>query len=419
MERPTHLFRSLRYGAKSWPWMAAAVLGLAGVGATTLAGPQFLRIAVDDGIAKGDPQGVVVATAGLLIVAALRGLSSFLQGYGAERASQGLAFELRNALFTHIQRLSFSYYDSAQTGQLLTRVTSDVEQVRTFLGQGLVQLIGSQVMLIGTIVILFITNALLAAVALLPIPFVLWSVTSFTRVIGPRFGQIQQLVGTLNSLLQQNLAGVRVVRAFAQQGAEQRRFAADSSRLLDLGLDINRRFAANFPTVFFLASAGGAAVALVGGWQVIDGSLTAGELIAFTSYLGFLLMPILGFGFLAFGLARAQPSARRVFEVLDAPIDVREVEGAFQLGALRGEIEFDRVTFRYPGDERPVLNDVSFHVQPGQTVAILGATGSGKSTVVSLIPRFYDPSFGAVRIDGRDVRLVRLADLRSQIGIVM
>jgi ATP-binding cassette subfamily B protein len=389
------------------------------VSAANLTTPLLIAYAIDTGIARERLDAILYAVAGLVAAAVLRGLFQFLQGYLAEKASQGVAYDLRDALFERVERLSFSYYDRAETGQLVTRLTSDVEQIRTFAGSGIVQLAGAAVMLVGTTVLLFVLDWQLALVALAVIPAILFVLLRFVRRIGPLFRGVQQTLGRLNTVLQEDLAGVRVIRAFSRENYEANRYRAVNDELLSRNLTTVRVFSNNFPFIFLLANLGTLAIILFGGLQVIGGRLSVGELVAFNTYLGFLLFPILTIGFLAAGISRAGASAERVFEILDAPLEIQDAPDAEELPPLRCRVEFDDVRFRYPGSEREVLKGVSFAVEPGQTVAILGTTGSGKSTLVNLVPRFYDVTGGAVKLDGHDVRGVTLSSLRSQIGIVL
>jgi ATP-binding cassette subfamily B multidrug efflux pump len=398
---------------------SGAFVALLVASAASLATPQLIRIAIDDGIAPRSLSVILLAVGGLAAAALLRGLFQFLQGYLAERASQGVAYDLRNDLFARIERLGFSYYDRVETGQLVTRLTSDVEQIRTFSGSGVVQLAAAAVMLLGTTALLFSLNWRLALVALAIVPVIFVLLLRFVRRIGPLFRGVQQTLGRLNSVLQEDLAGIRVIRTFAREDYESSRYRSVNDELLEKNLTTVRTFSNNFPFVFLLANLGTLAIVLFGGLQVIGGSLTIGELVAFNTYLGFLLFPILTIGFLAAGISRAGASSQRVFEVLDAPLEVQDAPDAVTLPPISCRVGFDSVSFRYPGDEREILHNISFAAEPGQTVAILGTTGSGKSTLVNLIPRFYDVTSGSVKLDGHDVRDVTLASLRSQIGIVM
>ncbi len=387
--------------------------------AASLATPQLIRVAIDEGIVPRSLYVILLAVGGLVGAALMRGLFQFLQGYLAERASQGVAYDLRNDLFAKIERLGFGYYDKVETGQLVTRLTSDVEQIRTFAGSGVVQLAAAAVMLVGTTTLLFSLNWRLALIALAIIPVIVVLLLRFVRRIGPLFRGVQQTLGRLNSILQEDLAGIRVIRTFAREDYERERYRSVNEELLGRNLETVRTFSNNFPFVFLLANLGTLLIILFGGLQVIGGGLTVGELVAFNTYLGFLLFPILTIGFLAAGISRAGASSQRVFEVLDALLEVEDAPNAVPLPPVSCRVEFDDISFRYPGDEREILRNISFTAEPGQTVAILGTTGSGKSTLVNLIPRFYDVTEGSVKLDGHDVRDVTLSSLRGQIGIVL
>ena len=396
-----------------------AFVALLLVTAANLTTPLLIARAIDDGIRPRDLEIVFVMVAGLVGVALARGLFTFLQGYLAERASQGVAFDLRNALFERIGRLSFSYYDRVQTGQLVTRLTNDVEQIRTFTGSGVVQLGNAAVMLVGTTFLLLYLDWQLALVALAIVPPIVFVLVRFVQKIRPLFGEVQQTLGRLNTVLQEDLSGVRVIRAFAREDYEVERYRDVNDELLNKNLETVRTFAGNFPIIFLLSNLGTLGIVLFGGLQVIGGGLSIGELVAFNAYLGFLLQPILTIGFLSASISRAGASSQRVFEVLDAPIEVKDKPDAVELPPIHCRVEFEGVGFRYPGSEREVLREVSFCIEPGQTVAILGTTGSGKSTLVNLVSRFYDVTEGGVKLDGHDVRDVTLSSLRSQVGIVL
>ena len=416
---PGPLRRALGYLRSYKRESIGAALALMVVSGANLVAPLLVGRAIDGGIAPQRADVLVYAVGGLVAVALARGLFTFLQGYLAERASQGVAYDLRDALFGQMERLSFSYYDRVQTGQLVQRLTNDVEQIRSFAGSGVVQLANAVVMLVGAAALLFYLDWRLALVALAVVPAIALLLVRFVGLIRPLFGQVQQTLGRLNTVLQEDLSGVRVIRAFAREDYETARYGAVNDELLDKNLQTVRVFANNFPFVFLLANLGTLAIVWYGGLQVIDGGLSIGELVAFNTLLGFMLFPILTIGFLSASISRAGASAARVFEILDAPLEVKDRPGAYPLPPLRCRVEFDDVSFRYPGSEREVLRGVSFAIEPGSTVAILGTTGSGKSTLVNLLPRFYDVTGGAVRLDGHDVRDVTLSSLRSQIGTVL
>lgn len=299
--------------------------------AATLTAPALIAYAIDEGITTRNVDVILLAVGGLVAAALLRGLFQFLQGYLAEKASQGVAYDLRNDLFAKIERLGFSYYDRTETGQLVTRLTSDVEQIRTFAGNGIVQLAAAAIMLVGTTVLLISLNWRLALVALAIVPVIFVLLLRFVRAIGPLFRGVQQTLGRLNSVLQEDLSGIRVIRTFAREDFESTRYRLTNDELLEKNLTTVRTFSNNFPFIFLLANLGTLAIILFGGLQVIGGSLSIGDLVAFNTYLGFLLFPILTIGFLAAGISRAGASSLRVFEVLDAPLEVEDKPGAVHL----------------------------------------------------------------------------------------
>ena len=365
------------------------------------------------------PSALLTAALSILGFAALRGVFSFLQVYWAERNSQNVAFELRNDLFAKIQHLSFSYHDRHQTGQLMIRATDDVEKVRIFIGQGVVQLVSAFVLIAGTLIILFTTNLRLAFVTLPILPIALVMFVIFAGLSQPLFSRVQARLSALNTTLQENLAGIRVVKAFAREREEQAKFHGQAGALMNQAIGVARLFTFLFPLVFFIANLGQAAILFFGGQQIIGGTLTLGEWQEFSLYLMYLFMPIAMFGMIITQMGQAAASAHRIVEILDAQSDVRDAPDARPLPAVEGRVQFERVTFRYFGGGAPVLKEVSFEALPGQTIALLGATGSGKTTIINLLPRFYDPSEGRITIDGHDLRSVMLESLRAQIGIVL
>ena len=363
----------------------------------------------------------LMITAGLLILlfAVIRGLFAYAQTYMSERVSQSVAFDFRNDLFAKIQRLSFSYHDKNQTGQLMVRATDDVEKVRLFIGQGLLQATQAVVLLTSTLIILFFTNVKLTLVIMPLLPVVLAIFMVFSTSVRPLFTEVQVRLSRLNTILQENLAGIKVIKAFVREPEQQGRFDVAADDLKNQQIKVARIFSFLFPVIFMLVSLGQAAIFYFGGRQIIQGTLTLGEWQKFTMYLMYIFFPLGQLGFIISQMSQASASAKRVFEILDARSDVVDLPNAENLPEIQGTVEFRGVTFRYVGEGEPALKDVGFSVEPGQTVALLGATGSGKSTIINLIPRFYDATAGAVLIDGHDVREVCLDSLRSQIGIVL
>lgn len=355
----------------------------------------------------------------IVLFTIVRGAFSFVQAYMAEATSQGVAFDFRNAIFTKLQRLSFSYYDRNQTGQLMIRATDDVEKVRLFIAQGLVLTVQALLLLTATLIILFLTNWRLTLVVLPILPIALVLFMSFGAISQPLFRGVQKRLSRLNTILQENLAGIRVVKAFTREPYEQRNFDKSADDLFSQQLRVTRIFMFLFPVIFLVAQIGQAAILYFSSAQILDNTLTLGEYQQFTLYLAYVFFPIGQLGFIITLMAQAAASADRIYEILDAKSEVSNKPDAITLPPMQGRVELDNVTFRYFGGGDPVLKDVSFTAEPGQTIALLGATGSGKSTIINLIPRFYDVTEGVVRIDGYDVRDVTLDSLRSQIGIVL
>lgn len=365
------------------------------------------------------PDALLRSAVAILVFAVLRGLFAFLQAYGAERNSQSVAFDLRNDLYAKIQRLSFSYHDRNQTGQLMIRATDDVEKVRLFIGQGLLQLVGAFLLLSGTLVILFTTNSRLALTVLWILPVALVLFLIFGTITQPLFARVQARLSALNTILQENLAGIKVVKAFTREASEQKKFRTAADNLKAQQISIARLFAFLFPLVFLIANLGQATTLYFGGRQIISGTLTLGEWQEFSLYLVYLFFPVAQFGFIITQFGQASASAARIFEILDARSDVTDKPDAYDLPQVQGRVAFEEVVFRYFESGEPVLRRVSFEAEPGQTVALLGATGSGKTTIINLLPRFYDPSEGRITIDGHNLRDVKLESLRRQIGIVL
>ncbi len=363
----------------------------------------------------------LLVNAALFIVAfaVMRGVFSFVQAYMSERVSQGIAFDFRNEIFSKIQRLSFTYHDQNQTGQLMIRATDDVEKVRLFIAQGLVLAAQAFILLGLTLLILLTTNWRLTLVVLPTLPLALILFVIFGAVSQPLFVKVQQKLSNMNTILQESLAGIKVVRAFVREPYEQKRFDHAADDLLAQSLRVSRTFAFLFPVIFLIAQLGQAGILYFGGSQIINGTLQLGEYQKFSLYLIYVFFPLAQLGFIISLMAQAGASSARIFEILDAKSDVTDKPDAVELPAIQGRVEFKGVSFRYFGGTEPVLRDVDLVAEPGQTVALLGATGSGKTTIINLIPRFYDVSEGAVLIDGHDIRDVTMDSLRSQIGIVL
>jgi ATP-binding cassette, subfamily B, multidrug efflux pump len=409
----------------SQKWFAiGAYLSLIVSSASTIVIPLLIRTIIDDGLnpdnpTQSDESLVVTLGVAMIIIAAIGGVFTFLQGYLAERASQWVAFDLRNTLYEKIQTLSFSYHDRAQTGQLMTRATSDVELLRNFIGQGLLLLINSILLLVGITVVLLLLNWQLTLIVIPALLLMAGVFAIFAKRVRPLFREIQERLGIFNTILQENLTGIRVVKAFSREPYERERFTSANVNLRDASLKSSKVLGSVFPMAFAIAEVALVIVVWVGGLLVIDGNLRLGELTAFTTYLALLLIPVAQLGFIIASASQAAASATRIFSIVDTQNDIIDKPGAVTLDDARGQVAFENVSFRYFSSGEDVLSELSFTAEPGETVALLGETGSGKSTVINLIPRFYDPTAGAVTLDDHDLRDIKLESLRKQIGIVL
>jgi ATP-binding cassette, subfamily B, multidrug efflux pump len=365
------------------------------------------------------PQALIGSIVAIFILAVFRGVFAFLQAFWAEKNSQSVAYDLRNDLYAKIQSLSFSYHDKNQTGQLMVRATDDVEKLRLFIGQGLLQLVGAIILLAGTIIILFSTNVSLAwtAMPILPIALVLFLI--FGSAAQPLFTKVQIKLSALNTILQENLAGIKVIQAFTREKQEQKKFRRAADDLMGQAISVAKLFTFLFPMIFLVANLGQAAILYVGGKQIITATLTLGEWQEFSLYLVYLFFPVAQLGFIITQFGQAAASADRIFEILDAKSDIVDKPDAIELPSVKGEVRFENVTFRYFTGGEPVLSQVTFEAKPGERIALLGATGSGKSTIINLLPRFYDPTEGRITVDGHDLRDIKVDSLRKQIGIVL
>lgn len=370
--------------------------------------------------AAASPWQVLLQVAILLLLFSLaRGLFAFTQAFMAEKMGQYAAYDFRNELFVRISRLSFSYHDRQRTGELMVRATDDVEKVRMFISQGLLLAGQALVLMISTLVILFVTNWRLALVVVPILPVVSLVFMVFGANAQRLFMAVQRQLAHLNSILQENVAGLQVVKTYVREGLEQRRFTAAADDYMRASLRVARFMSFMFPFLFLVANLAVVAITYFGGRMLIDSALTLGQWSKFTLYVTYIFIPMGQFGFIMSQAAQASASSGRVFEILETDIEVKNRPGAQPLGQLQGRVQFEDVTFSYFGGGEPILKRVSFTAEPGSVIAILGVTGSGKSTIINLLPRFYDVTQGRIRIDNQDIRDVTLESLRNQIGIVL
>ena len=407
----------MTFAQKQWGWLTLAFICLSASTTFSLVIPKMLGKGIDTVLSSGERGMLLLSAVAVIGASALRGISAYGNSYLSELVSQKTAYDIRNALYDRLQRLSFAYHDKTQTGQLMSRATADVEAIRRFFGRGLLGLIQMIVLFAGTATILVSMSWKLALFSLAFLPPIAVRIVIVSRRLRPIWLKIQQLLGVLGTALEENLSGVRVVKAFSRQKEESQKFASQAKQLYDEEINAARQMAFNNPLMVFLISLPTALILWYGGRQVIAGSLTMGGLTQFILYLGMMAMPIRRLGFTINLFSRTVSAGQRILEILDTESPVQEKSNAIELIGVKGEVSFENVSFRY-NSVAPVLNNISFSVQPGQLVALLGGSGSGKSTIASLIPRFYDVSSGRITIDGVDIRDVTLASLRKNVGIV-
>jgi len=378
--------------------------------------PELLSHAIDRGINRGN-QSAILRWA--LLIAAAGVLSATFTGfrrYLAFREARLLEAELRDHMFAHLQRLHFAFHDEAQTGQLMSRANSDLQQIQNFIV--LIPLtVSNAVTVLAATVILLRINWLLAVLTLGTLPFVNVLAKRFSTRLHPTMVGIQQESAELAAVVEETVSGVRVVKGFGSEPTQQARLRAEADDLYEVSIEATRIRARYWPALELLPNLGLVMVLGYGGHLALDGSLSIGDLVAFNAYVALLIWPLRMLGMIVAGAQRAGASAQRVHEILSTDPIVVDPPGAVALPAGGGEVRFEGVTFGYRGGV-PVLDGFDLVIAPGESVALVGATGSGKSTVAKLIPRFYDVDAGAVRIDGLDVREGRVREVRRAVGLV-
>lgn len=404
---------------RPYRWRVALALGMVFLSTALVAvQPMLIRFTVDEVYQAGRWNLLGYLALSLLMATAARSVLGYLERISMEWIAQRTIYDLRNAIYHQLQSLSFSFYDQAQTGELMSRATADVEMLRRFLSFGILRLTSSALTLAVVLTLLLMMDVRLALVSMASIPLLVLAVWRFATTVRPRYRKIQEQLGVITTVLQETIAGVRVVRAFAQEEREIERFRSENWHYLDLNITTVRLWALYFPLMTFLGGLGSTVVLWYGGSRVIAGELSVGAMVAFQTLLMQLVMPIRMLGWLVNMASQAAAAGQRVYAILDTTSAVRDKLGAVELLRPCGHVRFNHVSFSYDG-KAPVLADVSIDARPGETIALLGATGSGKSTVINLIPRFYDVTAGSVTIDGIDVRDVTLNSLRANIGMVL
>ncbi len=383
----------------------------------TVAIPWLTGEAIDN-VRNDDRDALTMLVLAIVIAGILRVGLTVARRLVAGRVSLGVEVDLRERMYAHLQSLELAFFDRQQTGQLMSRATVDLQSVRFFLGYGLIWIMQSLLSILLAAVAMIIIDPGLALITLIPVPFVVLVANRYGKQSRPALQEVQQKLAELTAEAEENISGVRVVKAFAREQRQYGRFERAVSRVFDQSMIATRQRAFYNPFIGFLPQLGLAALLYVGGRRVVDGGLTLGEFTAFYTYVLMLLGPMRWLG-MSLGMAqRATASGARVFELLDRRPEIVPPQQPQPLPQGNGHVELRDVTLEYEGAPTPALRDVSLDVAPGTTVALVGATGSGKTTLVQLLPRLYDPTSGTVLVDGADVRTLDPVELRSQIAVV-
>jgi ATP-binding cassette, subfamily B, bacterial len=413
-----HIFwRTVALFWKYWPRALITYLCLLAGAALSLAIPNLTGQAVDLALSSSRIFVLVLIAAGVAVAGLLRSVSSYWLSYLSEYLSQKVAYDLRNQFYTRLQRLSYAFHDQSQTGQLMSRATIDIEAVRMFVGFALIRGVFYLVMMIAILALLLRLDWKLALISFSVIPFISYRTIAINRQLRVLWMKVQQGLGVLGTIIQENLSGIRIVRAFAREEFEKQKFQRQAETIYSQEIKINNLLASNSPVMSFALLLAMAAILWYGGREVILGNMTQGELVQFLLYLVMLNMPVRMLGWMTMLFSRAISSGRRIYEIIDQTSPVQDLAGAIDIEKIEGNVRFKAVSFGY-GTGSEVLNDISFEAGAGQIIALVGASGSGKSTVANLIPRFYDVTSGCITLDNLDIRQFKLSSLRRHIGIV-
>ncbi len=401
-----------------WLPSAGTVVCLALSTGFALVVPWLLAWVIDMGFQHGQIGSLLLVALAILVTSSLRGLFAYGQGYLSQAISCLVAYDLRDRVYDHLQRLSFSFHDEAETGQLMSRLTVDIEAVRNFIPLGLLRGLLALVTFGTVSILLFRLDWHLALVTMICVPILILLSIQVARRLRPMWLSVQNETGALGTIMQESLSGMRVVKAFAREEFEIGKFGAKNRELRELNLGAMRLSAWNQPLMVLALNVITVLIVWIGGIAVIGKQLSLGTLVAVTQYILLLGTPVRTFGYMVTWFMRGLSGGTRIFGVLDTEPTITDAPGAKVLQKVQGHVRFEDVSFAY-GNGTEVLHDINIDAHPGQVIALLGATGSGKSTILHLLPRFYDPTRGRILVDGQDIRQVTQASLRRNVGLVL
>ncbi|WP_163536663.1 ABC transporter ATP-binding protein [Gracilibacillus sp. YIM 98692] len=405
-----------------WPfkkYFFASVLFVLLVTAITVVYPIILQITIDDVVTPGQYQLIPYLAVGFILLMALKGAANFLQQYLGDLFGIKSVYTLRDELYQKLQRLSFAYYDNARTGDLMSRLTMDVEGFRHFLAAGCKELIKVTLLIVISLSVMFYYSVPLASVTMAAMPFLAVVVYKFDRTVHPAFRTIRKSLGRLNTRIQENVSGMNTVKSLSKEDFEIERFTSNNTNYREVNIQTSNIWARFFPLMEFIGNVCMVALLIYGGYLVINDQLQLGELVAFFSLVTYILGPLMHLGFIVNMFSQAKASGERLLEILEAHEDVKDEDDPIQPDTMKGHVTFHNVTLKYVDEDDAALKNISFDAPPGKVIGLIGPTGAGKTSITQLITRFYEPEKGEVLLDGKPTSSYPLKWLRKHIGFVL
>lgn len=405
-----------------WPYKKNFIISLFFVlivTAITVVYPIILQITIDEVILGGDYSLIPLLSVGFILIMMIKGLANFGQQYLGDLFGIQSVYRLRDTLYKKLQRLSFRYYDNARTGDLMSRLTMDVEGFKFFLAAGLKELIRVVLLIATSLAVMFYYSVPLALLTMAVMPFLIVVVRKFDQQVHPAFRRVRKSLGNLNTRIQENVSGMNTVKSLSKEDFEIGRFTTDNEQYREVNIKTSHIWARFFPFMELIGNIAMVSLLIFGGWLVISGDLHLGELVAFFSLVNYIVGPLMNLGFIVNQFSQAKASGERLLDILEAEEDIADKDDALAIDHIEGHVRFNNVTLKYTEDDDPALKEVSFEVPTGHVVGLIGATGAGKSSITQLMTRFYEPADGEVYIDDRLTTDYNLKFLRRQIGFVL
>ncbi|CQR47843.1 Putative multidrug export ATP-binding/permease protein [Paraliobacillus sp. PM-2] len=389
------------------------------VTAITVTYPIILQITIDNVVLKEQYSLIPYLAIGFILIMIIKGISNFLQQYLGDLFGVSSVFSLRDGLYKKLQRLSFTYYDNARTGDLMSRLTMDVEGFKFFLAAGLKELIRIVMLIVISLSVMFFYSIPLALVTMAAMPFLAVVVYKFDKKVHPAFRTVRKSLGKLNTRIQENVSGMNTVKSLSKEDFEIDRFTVNNKDYREVNIKTSNIWAKYFPFMEFIGNVSMVALLIYGGYLVMNGDLSLGKLIAFFSLVNYILGPLVQLGFIVNQFSQAKAAGERLLEILEAEEDTQEKDNAISTGTIAGHVTFDNVTLQYADEDDKALKTISFDAPPGKIIGLIGATGAGKTSITQLMTRFYEPQEGQVYIDGKTTKDYNLKFLRKHIGFVL